>query len=733
VKTLCSNVIFLVVVLVSLQINAFAQAHREDSLRSLITISKEDTNKVNALAALARMYRFSKTDTAEMLAKQGLVLAEKIEYSKGQADCLSNLGVCSYARSNYRQSVAYHNSALSIREKINDTYGMAGSMTNLGNVFKEMGDFSKALANYQRTLELDVAQANKRDVPHDLINIATIYSEQGNYSVALEKLLESEKKFKENGDAEGLGFANNNLGIIYQRMGDEKRALETYQSARTSFAKAGYLRGQSEALINIGTVYEDRKEYEQSLSYYQQALTLAEKSKSKFTVALIKGNISSVLDHLGKSGEAEQAIREALALSREIGSLPREANALFVLAELLEKQGKYAQALTYAKQSEQLNTVAGEREDTPEILRLISTLYAHQNDFKKAFVYAESARIKQDSMLSFEKQITIAKLESKYQVAQQQARIELMEKEQILQKQRLEKSHWQRSFYVTMSVLLVVFVVGLLLYTRKQQKINQLLLAQNEEIKLQREEILIQKEELHAQTATLVELNKTKEKLFSILAHDLRAPLNSLRGTMEVFLLDESQKNGSGKQILEKLKKDVESNHLLLDHLLLWSFNQSNAIETKKKPFFISKLVQEKLTLFNEIYTIKNIEIVNLVTDELEVFADENQIRIVLHNLLSNAIKFTPQRGRVTIAARDQGQWVQIRVSDTGVGMRKEDAEKLFKGESVLSNRGTQNERGTGLGLFLCHDFIRNQGGEIWVESELGEGSTFLFTLKSTG
>lgn len=193
-KTLYSNVIFLVVVLVSLQINAFAQAHREDSLRNLIAISKEDTNKVNALAALARMYRFSKTDTAELLAKQGLALAEKIEYSKGQADCLSNLGVCAYARSDYRQSLVYHNRALSIREKIADTYGMAGSMTNLGNVYKEMGDFSKALTHYEKTLELDVAQANKRDVPHDLINIATIYSEQGNYSVALEKLLESEKK-----------------------------------------------------------------------------------------------------------------------------------------------------------------------------------------------------------------------------------------------------------------------------------------------------------------------------------------------------------------------------------------------------------------------------------------------------------------------------------------------------------------------------------------------------------
>jgi signal transduction histidine kinase/tetratricopeptide (TPR) repeat protein len=617
---------------------------------------------------------------------------------------------------------------------------MASSMTNLGNVHKELGEFSKALAYYERTLELDAARANKRDIPYDLMNIATVYSEQGHYSIALEKLLESERKFEENRDTEGLGFAHNNLGIIYQRMGEEQRALEKYQSARTSFKTAGYLRGQSEALINIGTVYQDRHAYEQSFSYYQQALALALQSKTKFTIALIKANISSVLDDLGKPREAEQAIREALALSREIGSLQREASALFVLAELLEKQRKYAEALRYAKQGAQINSVAGKREDMPKILRLVSRLYAQQNDFAKALMYAESARTSQDSILSFEKQVTIAKLESKYHVAQQHARIELLEKEQTLQRQQLEKSRWQKSFYATILALLVVCVAGLMRFNRKKEKVNRLLLAQNEaiqrkndEISLQREEILMQKEELHAQAALLADVNKTKEKLFSVLAHDLRAPLNSLRGLMDVFLMDAAHTNGSDKHLLEKLKREVENNHLLLDHLLQWSFSQSNTIETKKKSFFMAKLVQEKLTLFKDIYTAKRIEVVNQVVDELQVFADENQIRIVLHNLLSNAIKFTPEKGRVTLAASKRDRWVEIRVSDTGVGMRKEDAEKLFKGESVFSNRGTQNERGTGLGLFLCHDFVQNQGGEIWVESTPGAGSTFLFTVSSAG
>jgi signal transduction histidine kinase len=738
VKTLSINTIFLFVALVFVQVNAFAQVQREDSLRNLIAVSKEDTNKVNALAALARVYRFSKTDTAELLAKQGLALAERLDYLKGQGDCLNNLGVCAYARSDYRQSLAYHTKGLRIREKIGDTYGRAGSMINMGNVFKEMGDYAQALAYYERALELDNAMASKDDVPYDLMNIATIYSEQGDYSTALEKLLESEKLFITNQNTEGLGFAHNNLGIIYQRMGDEANALDRYHRAQTSFTAANYPRGLSEALINIGTVYQERKDYNQSLAYYQQALTLAEQSKSKFTLALVKSNISSALDLLGRPEEAEQAIREAVALSREIGSLQSEANALFFLAKLLEGQGSYAQALSHAKQSEQLNAKAGKREDAPKILRLISKIYASQNDFENAFAYSELARARQDSMLSLDKKVTVAKLESKYQLAQQQARIQLLEQEKILQNQQLEKSRWQRSFYVTLSVLLVVFVVGLFLFNRKKEKINRLLRAQNEaiqqknrEISAQREEILMQKEELQAQAAMLADLNKTKEKLFSILAHDLRAPLNSLRGAMEVFLAEPSQANNTGTQILEKLKRDVENNHVLLDHLLHWSFNQRDIIETNKTSFLLAKLVDEKLTLFKDIYSSKNIQINNRVSADIQVFADENQIKIVLHNLLSNALKFTPPRGQVTMDAALLGPSVQVRVSDTGVGMSKEEAERLFKGESMFSTRGTQNEKGTGLGLFLCHDFVRNQGGEIWVESEPGAGSTFLFTLQA--
>jgi signal transduction histidine kinase len=328
------------------------------------------------------------------------------------------------------------------------------------------------------------------------------------------------------------------------------------------------------------------------------------------------------------------------------------------------------------------------------------------------------------------KQKIIANVESKYQIAQRQTKIELLEKEQTIQKQELEKSVWRNYFYTTISIFLGASLLALFFYLRKKERVNRLLQKQNEEINAQREAISMQKDELYQQAEMLTDLNRAKEKLFSIIAHDLRAPLNSLKGMMEVFILDAAETNMGSKTILEKLKRDLESNHLLLNNLLNWSYNQSNGIETRKRKFAIYKIVEEKVALFKDIYQSKSVMVHSAIPPDMMVFADENQVKIILHNLLSNAVKFTPDGGKVSIRAVNQEKYAEISIQDTGVGMSKEEMSKLFDSRIIFSKRGTHNEKGTGLGLLLCKDFVHNQGGNIWVESEEGKGCTFFFTLE---
>jgi signal transduction histidine kinase len=710
----------------------FSQKHEIDSLKQKLAFSKEDSNKVMVLSALAKLYRFSNTDTAIVIATQGITLAEKIKYPRGKAGCLNQLGICFYNKGDYSKALECHTNALTIRQQLKDKRLIAGSMNNLGNVYKEQGRLDKALECYKQTLQIDEAQNDKHEIPYSLCNLATIYSEQGNYTLALESFLKSITFFSQNKDKEGLGFANNNIGIVYQRIQDESSALKYYEQAVKNFRETNYPRGESEALTNIGTIYESRKDYQKSLFYYQEALSISQKNNEKYSIAQIKGNLGVNLTELGGYEQAEQVLMEAISLSTEIESLPLQAINYYQLATLFERQKNTNQALIYAKKSEEISLKIGKKEELPRIFELLARLYAQKQDFSNAYQYFSLAKEKQDSLTGIEKQKIIANVEAKYQIGQRQTKIDLLEKEKKLQERELESAIWEKSFYAVLSISLVILVMVLMRYNRKKTINNRLLQMQNEEIKTQKEEIMIQKEELHAQAEMLTDLNQTKEKLFSIIAHDLRSPLNNLRGLMELSLIN-PEILSNNKYILEKLQKDLENNYLLLDNLLNWSLSQMNGMQMKQVSFAILHVVREKITLFKSIYEAKNIQVENHISPDIEVFADENQVQIIFRNLLSNAIKFTPTNGKIVVKAEKREKSVQVSVKDTGVGMSEEELQKLFRNDAHFSKRGTQNEKGTGLGLMLCKEFVNNHNGKIWVESEISKGSTFFFTLPTGG
>jgi signal transduction histidine kinase len=167
----------------------------------------------------------------------------------------------------------------------------------------------------------------------------------------------------------------------------------------------------------------------------------------------------------------------------------------------------------------------------------------------------------------------------------------------------------------------------------------------------------------------------------------------------------------------------------LLENLLDWANSQTGKILFNPIPIKLNELFNEEFNLLNDMATGKNIELKSSFPDNLTIIADKNMIKTILRNLISNAIKFTHKNGKVEVKAMSDNEQVEISVSDNGIGMTKETMAKLFKIDANLSTRGTENEKGTGLGLFLCKEFIEKHGGKIWVESESGKGSIFKFIL----
>ena len=282
---------------------------------------------------------------------------------------------------------------------------------------------------------------------------------------------------------------------------------------------------------------------------------------------------------------------------------------------------------------------------------------------------------------------------------------------------------WERflSSLLIAALLFVALLAYFIYQKRKQDKfVNEELVQKNAEISRQNQEIQVQ-------TTQLAENNRFKDRLFSIISHDLRSPVVGLVGSLDLVnegLLSEAE----FRNMLPDLAHNINSIQSLLDNLLAWARTQMKGIAILPEAFHIRELLDEKSTMFKKQIQAKEINIINHIEADLQVLADKNMIDLVTRNLLSNAIKFSRQGGTITLTSTRQKGYSQICIADNGIGISAENLNKLFDTQTV-STKGTAGEMGTGLGLLLSKEFIEQNGGKIWGESVIGEGSKFYFTI----
>jgi signal transduction histidine kinase len=225
--------------------------------------------------------------------------------------------------------------------------------------------------------------------------------------------------------------------------------------------------------------------------------------------------------------------------------------------------------------------------------------------------------------------------------------------------------------------------------------------------------------------------NRSKDKFFSIIAHDLKSPVSAFKNITDVLVSDYDDFDREDIfDFVKKLNESAANVYKLLEDLLEWSRNQTNKITFDQSLILLSKLVDNIADLLNNNLEKKEIEIVNKVDTDVKVYADLNMLNTILRNLISNAIKFTQIGGKIEIGSSDyDDKQMVIWIKDNGVGMQQADIDKLFKIEIHHTTHGTNEEVGTGLGLILCSEFVQKHNGKIWVESIYGQGSTFFFTM----
>jgi len=266
--------------------------------------------------------------------------------------------------------------------------------------------------------------------------------------------------------------------------------------------------------------------------------------------------------------------------------------------------------------------------------------------------------------------------------------------------------------------------------TEDLQETNRLLEERQEEIQQQAEELAAQADNLRKINDELERLNRTKDKFFSIIAHDLRNPFHAIIGFSELLTKEYRSMNDQQRiGLLELINVSSEGAFNLLENLLQWARTQTDKIKYSPENMDINDIAASTLSLLSITAEKKHIKLVNALEPKTQVYADKNMINTVIRNLVSNAVKFTKNGGEVRISATDKGDLIEINISDTGTGMNKENLGKLFRIDTYHSTTGTAGETGTGLGLIICREFIEKHGGKIKVESEEKKGSTFSFSL----
>ncbi|MRT93118.1 cache domain-containing protein [Ancylomarina sp. 16SWW S1-10-2] len=236
--------------------------------------------------------------------------------------------------------------------------------------------------------------------------------------------------------------------------------------------------------------------------------------------------------------------------------------------------------------------------------------------------------------------------------------------------------------------------------------------------------------ELNITADKLQEANQTKDKFLSILAHDLKNPFNAIVGFSDLLCSSYTELDDETKlELIKDIQHSAKLNFNLLEKMLEWSMSQSDQIPYKPQNLDLHSIINDSSSFASYQANQKKIKIKNISSENTSIFADENMLTSVLRNLISNAIKFTPENGEIQIKTEELEKEIKISIKDTGVGMSQENIEKLFRTDAKVQTSGTSDEKGTGLGLLICKEFVDKHKGNIWVESELGNGSEFIMTF----
>ena len=645
-------------------------------------------------------------------------------------------------------------------EKIVDIY------IDLSNLYDYINPDS-SLAYGQKALELSKKINYKYGEGTALFLISYVYDQTGEWLPAISNLEQAITIFTETKDSVLLIACYLNLGVLHSYGKDQVQALNYIIKAKNICEEANKTYGLSEAYANIATYYEYLKEYRSCQLYYQKSLDVDIKTKNIQNQCLNHISLSYTNLKLNQQEKALYHLNKALELLPQINDKQREVEVLIGFIAYYIETEDLSTAESYIKRVNNLKNQNNLTKYEVEINSLQGKYYLKKKDFNAAIKFYSKAISKTLELEKFdylsdyyteagEAYASLGQYEKAYQMnSEGKEAFQLLKPEEIIEAlgkfEADEASKTERnkilleqqlasaknesdqlkfrvkagSVIVVLSIILVA--LSFFLFLRKKHT-DELKANYNT---INRQKILLEENlvKLAEDEQNLKKLNATKDKFFSIIAHDLKNPFNVLIGISDLLRNEKKTKNSDDFDVLiNGMHQAATSGYELLENLLEWSRTQTGTIKFEPQPFFIHKVFEINKKLNLEVAKSKGITI-NIPEKKVMVYADFDMVNFIVRNLLNNAIKFSNKNGKIELLAKKDEEMLIVTVKDDGIGMTPDMIGNLFKIEKSVQREGTAHEKGTGLGLILCQEFVKKNGGDIWVNSEIDRGSSFHFSL----
>ena len=666
----------------------FSQTDDIDNLALELAFQEQDSLKVEtSLKIIKALFDIKDYERAREYILKSEKLSNNLNYKKGIAEITYYKSLIYAQKDDYINAVSGYNKSKALFNALNDTLSVAKVNNSIGLIEIKRG-------NYNRGLQFSLAaikELEKRNLISDLNlayrNLAKAYYNTNLFEKAMEFYLKALGVQMKLNDSKGINESHSKLAELYSNKKEHRKAIEYYEKVlKSSESNNDSIRGY--VFSKLGGEYLMFNDYDKATKYLIQGYNINTRTKNKAGLLLTLNNLGDLNLKQGRLNIAEKQLLDAGEIAKSLNNKIELLRHYKSMKSLDSTRQRFDRAFVWQREYYELNT-----------------------SLKKT-------KIK--SVTSTEKPIDIelnANSGSQPEVNVSTDKVTLADNVEM--NKALDK--YKIILYALLAALIVVSALLVFTYLKRNSSIKDLQELEEKNVKIE-----LQNEAFSEQTKHLENVNNVKDKLFSIVSHDLKDSLSSINGFIDL-LKDGSLTREEFDDLIPELSENANNASLLLFNLLNWSKSQMQSLEPKPSLFDIQEVFESKVKLVDQRMESKGITLVDHTLRDFS-YADRSMFEIVIQNLLANALKFCKNGDTITVSNYISNGSCIVSIADTGIGVSKENLSKLFKNNS-FTTMGTNNEKGTGLGLSICKELVELNHGKIWVESTQGIGSTFYVQL----